>query len=330
LRYEKKSLLVQKGEFVMRFILFVVGVMGVVALVASPAHAQFAFGMNYFQFSNWDNGGGNWLGPDFTDPNATTDGALWIKTGSAAPVWLAQDVNFRLDYRSTPSSPWVTITGAYLLSNGVAYLDNWGYAGYFMGADGATGWGNNNPDVTSPYRMVPNGNGVYYLPGTGATTDYPDGRPTQPGMQFNLYAWTGNYSSFSDAAAAGEHVGMSGAFQVGPTMYWISPVSDPFTNMPATVLKNTFSGDANLDQVVNISDLSKVLTNYDKTGMIWSDGDFDGSGTVDINDLSKVLANYDKAAAAGAGVKAVPEPATLLLACAGLLGLLIYGWRRSK
>ena len=29
-------------------------------------------------------------------------------------------------------------------------------------------------------------------------------------------------------------------------------------------------GDANLDGTVNITDLSKVLTNYDKTGMDWA------------------------------------------------------------
>ena len=55
-------------------------------------------------------------------------------------------------------------------------------------------------------------------------------------------------------------------------------------------------GDANLDGTVNITDLSKVLTNYDKTGMTWADGDFNGDGTVNISDLSNVLTNYDKTA----------------------------------
>ena len=45
---------------------------------------------------------------------------------------------------------------------------------------------------------------------------------------------------------------------------------------------------------MDINDLSKVLTNYDKTGMTWAQGDFNGDGTVDINDLSNVLTNYDK------------------------------------
>jgi hypothetical protein len=93
------------------------------------------------------------------------------------------------------------------------------------------------------------------------------------------------------------------------------------------LLKPAMAGDANLDGTVNINDLSKVLTNYDKTGMQWADGDFDGGGTVNINDLSKVLTNYDKTASAAAGIHAVPEPSTLLLLA---IGLIAYAWRKRK
>jgi hypothetical protein len=322
----------------MRCVTAVIGAMAMLVLSVGAAHAQFEFGMNYFQFTNWDNSG---TGPAWQDGGwtATTEGAIWMKNGSTYELnW--HDVNFRLDYRHTPTDPWTTITGAYLLSNGVAAGDvniisliqgvpatpAGAYPGYWLGADGATGWNNNSPDVTSPYRMAGNGCGIYYLPGTGATTEYPDGQPTQAGMQFNLYAWTGNYSSFFDAAGAGEHVAMTGPFQVGQTAYWIMPIpQSTFSNMPSMLLQTTLPGDANLDGTVNINDLSKVLTNYDKAGMIWSDGDFDGNGTVNINDLSKVLTNYDRTVAAGAAISAVPEPSTLLLiAVAGLLGHLSY------
>jgi hypothetical protein len=94
-------------------------------------------------------------------------------------------------------------------------------------------------------------------------------------------------------------------------------------------LPKALAGDANLDGIVNIDDLSKVLTNYDRTGMTWSDGDFTGDGTVNISDLSNVLTNYDRTASAGAvGFSAVPEPGTLILLLASLAGL--AAWRRSR
>ena len=80
---------------------------------------------------------------------------------------------------------------------------------------------------------------------------------------------------------------------------------------------------------MDINDLTVVLTNYDQTGKVWAQGDFNGDGTVDINDLTIVLANYNTDCGAP-GIKAVPEPASLLLAAAGSLGLLAYAWRKRK
>jgi probable HAF family extracellular repeat protein len=99
----------------------------------------------------------------------------------------------------------------------------------------------------------------------------------------------------------------------------------------ALLLKPALSGDANLDGVVDISDLTRLLTNYDKTGMAWAQGDFDDSGTVDIADLSVLLTNFDKTASSSSPVvTSVPEPASAVLIVAGVLGLLAYARRKRR
>jgi probable HAF family extracellular repeat protein len=92
----------------------------------------------------------------------------------------------------------------------------------------------------------------------------------------------------------------------------------------------TLLGDANNDGKVDIADLSILLTNFDKSGMGWSQGDFDHSGTVDIADLSNLLTNFDKTATASGNLKAVPEPGALALAVAALIGSLACTWRRAS
>jgi autotransporter-associated beta strand protein len=113
-------------------------------------------------------------------------------------------------------------------------------------------------------------------------------------------------------------------------------------------VKPAVYGDADMNGAVGTSDLSLVLTNFGKPG-VWSTGDFDYNDTVGTSDLSIVLTNFGQtlpstfnvssysdlsAEAIGmmnaAGIKTVPEPGTIALLAAGLLGLLAYAWRKRK
>ncbi len=87
----------------------------------------------------------------------------------------------------------------------------------------------------------------------------------------------------------------------------------------------TLYGDANLDGVVNGADLGAVLANFGSTSGTWYMGDFNYDGSVNGADLGVVLANFSQHISATA---AVPEPSSLLLAAAGLVGLLALALKK--
>jgi hypothetical protein len=117
---------------------------------------------------------------------------------------------------------------------------------------------------------------------------------------------------------------------------WGNDVTLTGSNPPASILvtysgHNLFGmysslpGDANLDRTVNGADLNIVLSNYNQTGMIWTQGDFNSDRMVNGADLNIVLSNYNQSVGVGA---AVPEPSALVLIVIGTIGLLAYAWRR--
>jgi hypothetical protein len=207
----------------MRRFVVVLSVLAIVVLAASSAQAGFVFGDYYFQLTNWDNGGGGYgIGPSFnlpTGPTATTDGGIWVKTGSSYALSV-NDVNIEVDFRTAPDQPTNVITNTCLLSNGVASGDSSGgiYPGY---------WFVGNADPGSPYNMSAN---QYYVP---TATTFAD--PTN--FQFDLYMWYGTETSYAAAAAAGEKVAHSGWFAAGPMAVGLGfPTWSTFKYMPSMVL----------------------------------------------------------------------------------------------
>ena len=295
----------------------------IAAVAASAAQADsqgdFMF-LNYFNSSN--------------DPHATTNGLIWIDTGNGVPfltpnpaysetswpppasdtIW---DLNIELvggttpdnlaELSADPSSGGGSPSCTTLLLKSIPYSDaGTPNAGQYDTCCSPNPGGFNDPSLGY----------VYKVPGAASGSAY-----------FQLRAWSGDFTSFSAALLGGALVGQTPVF-VNPTQYWIMPIPD-LEQMPALILRPSLPGDANLDGKVDINDLSVVLTNYDKSGLQWSQGDFNGDGKVDINDLSVVLTNYDQTAgSAAAGMAAVPEPSILVLAALGAAGLLAYTRRK--
>jgi fibronectin-binding autotransporter adhesin len=120
----------------------------------------------------------------------------------------------------------------------------------------------------------------------------------------------------------------------------VDPVTSLFT------IKFTVYGDANLDGSATLADLATLLDDFNQPGT-WSQGDFNYDGIVNDADLAALLANYDKTSGltvhcdttldttaismlSSAGISLVPEPGTLVMLAAGLVGLLAFAWRKRK
>ena len=85
-------------------------------------------------------------------------------------------------------------------------------------------------------------------------------------------------------------------------------------------------GDANLDGIVDVSDLATFRNHSGSTGG-WAEGDFNGDGMVDIGDYQLLSGNMGSSGG-DSQFAAAPEPSTLALLGFGSLGLLVY--RRSR
>ncbi|MEM6333861.1 MAG: peptidylprolyl isomerase [Planctomycetota bacterium] len=89
-------------------------------------------------------------------------------------------------------------------------------------------------------------------------------------------------------------------------------------------LLDTVPGDANLDQVVDTSDLAILAASFGTSGTGYTQADFNIDGTVNTSDLAILAASFGFGdAVPSASGAAIPEPASLaLLGSAGLAALI--------
>jgi T5SS/PEP-CTERM-associated repeat protein len=102
------------------------------------------------------------------------------------------------------------------------------------------------------------------------------------------------------------------------------------SGLTLSVIGSAPSGDLNHDGTVNRGDLRLLLANYGKsTGALAAQGDLNGDGRVNMNDLMALRSQMTAAGSPSASPAAVPEPATWLLAVAGIAALGARGARCS-
>ena len=92
-------------------------------------------------------------------------------------------------------------------------------------------------------------------------------------------------------------------------------------------------GDTNGDGKVWLQDWLNFRPNFDSTGsegLDWTDGDFDGDGRVWLSDWLIFRPGFSGTAyhVFPTEGEAVPEPGTLAMLLAGLIGLAVAGWRK--
>ena len=137
---------------------------------------------------------------------------------------------------------------------------------------------------------------------------------------FNNGAWTGKGITTSVGSGA-RALGYADNAASG-----LATFSGQSIDSTCVLVKYTYSGDANLDGKVDVTDLGALATNW-QAAALWTGGDFNYDGVVNVTDLGALATNWQAGvsnplgpanfgaalASLGLGGASVPEPVALYL-----------------
>ena len=180
---------------------FALTILRILAMAAFPAGIALATDYDEICFDNLNN--------TSSSPTATSNGLLWINTGSG-PVKLAQDVNLELlGVASASATPITPTADCYQLSNGhpAKLLLSVPSGGVGSAVGDYTFWDTPGQFLDSSADA----GSAYAVPGSYGILAY---------SYFQLLAWTGDYSSYIVAKAAGQYVAQSTVFENFRKLRW--------------------------------------------------------------------------------------------------------------
>ncbi len=161
-----------------------------------------------------------------------------------------------------------------------------------------------------------------------------DGTPGNP-VWFELGHTVGElsegYFGGDTTVAASSTILLGRAFNIAETAdlaleYHLAGASPSVLASGIVVYVDTPFGDVNFDGVVDIFDVNLVSSNWNTSG---PEGDGNSDGVVDIFDINLISSHWNETTGGG-GAAAVPEPAGVLLATIGCVGLLLAQRRRAR
>jgi hypothetical protein len=143
-------------------------------------------------------------------------------------------------------------------------------------------------------------------------------------------AWTGNGIASSTAAAVAADVSNTHKTALGyaeASALSLASFSGEAVDATAICIRYTFTGDANIDGVVNSFDFNALATNFGGSGKEWVNADFNYDGTVNSLDFNAIATNFALALPAPPAVDGalVPEPAGL-----GIIAALMCLRKRAR